>query len=74
MYRIDSDVLTALRHLGAEERTREEIARALREAEAILVQHFPRSAARIAQDWLRRHQLGEEFAGWVDPTKAPEAE
>lgn len=31
-------------------------------------------AARIAQEWLRREQLGDRFYAWVDPAKAPTAE
>jgi hypothetical protein len=45
-----------------------------REAIRILVPLLLDEGARVAQDWLRRHQLGENFLGWVDPSKAPEAE
>lgn len=45
-----------------------------REAVRILVPLLLDEGARIAQDWLRRHQFGENFVGWVDPTQAPPAE
>lgn len=42
------------------------------EAMQTVIPYLQDEAARIAQDWMRRHQLGDRYLGWVDPEQSPE--